>query len=358
MRVTIRTDSSVKIGTGHVMRCLTLANILRMQGADVEFICKRHTGSLIPYIQKLKYNVHILKNVQFKDLDTYGSLFHSRLLGGTQKNDAKQCLSILKNTKPDLLIVDHYAIDQEWEKILKSTYKNLLVIDDLGDRSHVCDFLLDQNYGSTVKKYQALVPKKCLILLGPNYALLRPEFSKYREYSLGRRKNNKAKRILITFGGIDPDNYTGRVLKIFKKIQMPDYVNITVIMSSMSPFLKESQDLAKTMHIKTEVKVDVSNMAEIMMNSDIAIGAAGSTAWERCCLGLPTIQMVIAKNQEYVSRSLVQVGAVRLLERLDQIPYFIKNVNEWMLEVGEVASQVCDGLGANKVVKILTTFQK
>ncbi len=303
MKVAIRADASLQIGTGHVMRCLTLAEALRQQGDEVEFICRTHEGNLLESIHQQGFKAHELcpagegqANGNLKKETLYGGLW----LGSTQEQDAEHCKAILEVMKPEWLIVDHYAIDQTWQILLKGSYKKLMVIDDLADRKHQCDILLDQTYGRKPADYIALVPKDCQMLLGSQYALLRPEFAQWREYSLERRANPELKKLLITMGGVDPDNVTGQVLDALKTSNLSKEIYITVVMGAMAPHIVTLKKQAETMPYKTEIMANVSNMAEIMAKTDLAIGAAGGTTWELCCLGLPALIVMVADNQRNI----------------------------------------------------------
>ncbi|MGO3301043.1 MAG: UDP-2,4-diacetamido-2,4,6-trideoxy-beta-L-altropyranose hydrolase, partial [Pseudoalteromonas sp.] len=331
MIIAFRTDASIQIGTGHVMRCLTLADELKKQGAECHFICREHQGHLNDLIQRHGHLVHHLPvaiKLQQQE-NTAQQLAHTDWLGSTQQTDAELCKVILKELKPHWLIVDHYALDLVWEKALKPHYNKLMVIDDLGDRKHIADLLLDQNYGSTVRKYQGLVPNTCKILVGTRFALLRPEFAQWREYSLKRRENTiEVKNILVTLGGADPDNYTLKVLAQLAKIQLTPQTKITVVMGTTAPHLESVKQQAIAMPVVTQVKVNVSNMAELMSNADLAIGAAGATTWERCCLGLPTIQLVIAENQRETALALSEIDAVKLIYNVEELTFLIFGTNK------------------------------
>ena len=351
MKVAFRVDASLNMGTGHVMRCLTLAQVLKENGANVEFICRKHEGNLIVKIRSSGFVVHELKVFEETEVDT--KLAHSHWLGATQQQDADDCIEILKAEKSDWLIVDHYALDEEWQKKLKPYYEKLMVIDDLADRKHQCDILLDQTFGRQKKDYSALTPEDCKLLLGSQYALLRPEFAKWRAYSLKRRNNPKFKRLLVNMGGVDVDNITESVLDELKICNLPSDLKITVVMGGLAPHIESVKSKAITLPYKTEVKVDVGNMAEIMANSDISIGAAGSTTWERCCLGLPTIQIVLAKNQITIAKSLSGLGAIKFLQSIKGVSRVIKNPRNWMLNVSNIARHVSDGLGVKRVSGVL-----
>lgn len=348
MRVVFRVDASVEIGTGHVMRCLSLANVIKETGLMVEFICRSHKGNLINMIRSKGFIVHELKLSEEYKVDT--KLEESHLLGTTQKKDSDECIKIIKLKKTNWLFVDHYAIDEDWHSKLKPFSEKLIVIDDLADRKYQCDILLDQTFGRTQEDYLKLTPKGCKLLMGSKYALLRPEFAKWRRYSLGFRKKPNLRQLLINMGGIDVDNITGKVIKELNICKLPKNINIVIIMGKFAPHLRAVQILANTMPYKTEVKVDIKNMAEIMANSDLAIGAAGSTTWERCCLGLPTIQLTIAKNQVFLAKKLVDYNAVKLVNKVNEINHLLEDSYEWMENLSIVSSRVCDGMGANKVL--------
>lgn len=318
MRIAFRADASLQIGTGHVMRCLTLADALAAQGADCLFICREHQGNLIEQIRNKGYRTHALpvlppveaSSLAIKAASDEQSPAHSHWLGATQVEDAAACTAILAEVKPDWLIVDHYALDARWETVLKPHYRKLMVIDDLADRSHLCDLLLDQTFGRDAEDYRVWVPASSQLLCGSQYALLRPEFAALRDYSLQRRANPQLRQLLITMGGVDKDNATGQVLEALRGCPLPADCQITVVMGTTAPWLAEVSNQAQGMPWPTRVMVGVSDMAQLMADSDLAIGAAGATSWERCCLGLPTVMVVLAENQKTAAVLLEKAQAV------------------------------------------------
>lgn len=352
MRVVFRVDASLQMGTGHVMRCLTLAEVFKVNGANVEFISRKHEGNLIDKIRSSGFNVFELGLMVEKEVDD--KLFHSHWLKTTQQQDARDCADVLQETKVDWLVVDHYGIDEDWQKGLRMYYDKLMIIDDLADRKHNCDILLDQSFDRRPEDYRLLVPKSCELLLGSQYALLRPEFAEWRQYSIERRKDPVFKELLINMGGADTDNFTEQVLKELKVCDLPSDIKITVVMGETAPHLESVRASVDTLPYKTEVKVDIDNMAEIMANADIAIGAAGSTTWERCCLGLPTIQVIIAKNQEFSAKVLATHNVVKLLAEIKEVVNLLNTPTDWMSGVSTSAAQICDGMG---VYKVLSKFE-
>lgn len=359
--IAFRADASLEIGSGHVMRCLTLANAMRSQGAECQFICREHPGHLCDVIETRGFTVHRLA-LQESSLNP--GLAHAHWLGADWLQDAVSCEAILSELPPAWLVVDHYALDHRWEAAVlpKSTGSTarLLVIDDLANRKHAADLLLDQNLGRQGEDYEGLVPDDCRVLAGPRYALLRPEFREWREASLSRRTcQPRVKRLLINLGGVDNDNLTGRILEALTDCDLPNDLEIVVVMGASAPWRRSVATQAKMLPWPTEVVVNVSDMARRMAEADIAIGAAGSTSWERCCLGLPTLMLVLADNQESAASALQAVGAAHYihtdalkarlsyeLERLFMSSSSLKNM-------AMSSAAVCDGAGALRVVTIL-----
>ncbi len=218
MKLVFRTDASLDIGTGHVMRCLTLAQVLRAQGADCHFICRALPGNLIARISDLGFGVVALPTSQSPDelgtQDTESLPAHTAWLGGNWRADADDTATALQSLRPDWLVVDHYALDRAWEREIRLFCNNLMAIDDLVDRPHDCDVLLDQTFGREEGDYAGLVPQHCVVLAGTRYALLRSEFLAVREHSLRRRASCGPNKILISMGGVDQVNATGRVLQV------------------------------------------------------------------------------------------------------------------------------------------------
>ncbi len=358
MRVVFRADASCLIGTGHVMRCLTLADALTKQGTLCEFICREQTGNLIDIITGKGYSVQILPRTE-ETGNQEGSTDHGHFLGCSQLEDARECLSFLKKAPTDWLIVDHYGLDSLWENELSAHYKKIMVIDDLADRPHQCHLLLDQTFSRPAQDYAPWVAPNCTLLCGSQYSLLRPEFSNMRPTSLKRRKNTpRLQKLLISMGGVDKDNSTALVLNSLKDSYLPDDTIITVIMGAHAPWLENVKELASQMPWPTTVRANVTNMAELMSESDLAIGAAGATAWERCCMGLPCLMLILADNQRFIAEKLDDTGAAKVLPFNDN--HFDTPLTPSMFsadflgEMSRKAAVITDGLGAQHVTKFLT----
>jgi UDP-2,4-diacetamido-2,4,6-trideoxy-beta-L-altropyranose hydrolase len=357
MKIAFRADASVQIGTGHVMRCLTLADALREQGAECLFICRPHAGHLLDLIAQRGHKVVALPGLPANAAGASGDTVHAHWLGTDWSHDAADTRQALGAETVDWLIVDHYALDRRWEQALRPSCQRLMVIDDLADRPHDCDLLLDQNLGRSAEDYNGLTPGNATRLIGPQYALLRPEFAQLRSASLARRAQPKLKRLLITMGGVDKDNATGQVLDALKACPLPKGLEITVVMGPHAPWLQHVQAQAQQMPWPTQVLAGVSNMSQLMAECDLAIGAAGSTSWERCCLGLPTIMLVLADNQREIAQALDSVGAA-LMKDLSTLSgrYLISPEQidtNTLATISEAAASVTDGLGAQHVVESL-----
>lgn len=352
--VIFRADASLTMGAGHVMRCLTLADGLKARGAECVFICREHPGNLLDMIRARGFAAHALPMGGEGD-SVEGSPAHAAWLGATREADAEQCRALIDGRAIDWLVVDHYALDARWEQLVRPACRRLMAIDDLADRQHDCDLLLDQNLGRRPEEYADLVPGHCRVLAGPTHALLRPEFAKLREYSLARRAEPRLERLLISLGGVDKDNVTGQVLEALKACALPNNLRITVVMGPRAPWVEEVRNMAVGMPWKTEVLVGVDDMARLMADSDLAIGAAGGTTWERACLGLPCLLLVLADNQRPGADALSGTGGVFPLERGPALAGELRLALERFLDplrlrdMGTAISRVADGLGVGRV---------
>ncbi|AMK26079.1 MULTISPECIES: UDP-2,4-diacetamido-2,4,6-trideoxy-beta-L-altropyranose hydrolase [Sphingobium] len=356
-RVLFRADASLSIGTGHVMRCLTLANALVGNGAEVLFLCRDFPGHLGGLVRERGYGLILLPppGKLFRPLDEI-SPAHASWLGMRWQEDAKDCVPYINAFAPDWLVVDHYALDRRWEAAVRPPNARLLVIDDLADREHDADILLDQNAGRKESDYAGLLPDICQLFVGPRFALLRPEFAEKRREALARRNMPVPRRILITLGGIDKNNATRRVLEALQSAGLPFDYEITVVMGASAPWVAEVRAAASQLPWPTRVIVNATNMAQIMAESDLAIGAAGSTSWERCALGLPTLQLVLAENQRDAARALAATGAAMTIDvgmnLSASLAHCLKLFDEDMSllpRMAHSAAQICDGSGVDSL---------
>jgi UDP-2,4-diacetamido-2,4,6-trideoxy-beta-L-altropyranose hydrolase len=361
MHIAFRADASLQIGTGHVMRCLTLANALREQGAECTFLCRPHAGHLLELVAQRGHKALALGEAQ-ANFNAPAEPAHAAWLGTSWVDDAEQTKRALSKQSVDWLVVDHYALDARWEQALHQQAKRIMVIDDLADRPHACDLLLDQNLGRSAHDYCGLLKRKTIILIGPQYALLRPEFAALRPQSLARRQNDpQLRRLLVTMGGVDKYNATGQVLAALHSCKLPADLSVTVVMGPHAPWLAQVQAQASQMPWNTNVLVGVNNMAQLMAESDLAIGAAGGTSWERCCLGLPSIQFVLADNQRDIATALAHSGATKTATPssfsavLDEIGLMLHSGR--LQEMSRAAAQITSGHGGSELTAQLIGFE-
>ncbi|KAA0690838.1 UDP-2,4-diacetamido-2,4,6-trideoxy-beta-L-altropyranose hydrolase [Halopseudomonas laoshanensis] len=361
MNVAFRVDASLEMGTGHVMRCLTLANELAAQGAKCHFICREHAGNLISFIRNQGHAVTSIGLMKYSADPASAPplpLAHAAWLGSTQESDAEACMKVLARLRPRWVIVDNYALDARWEQMIKPCCGGVLVIDDLADRAHDCDLLLDQTLGRDIADYEPRVPGSCVLLCGSEYALLRPEFAEHRHYSLERRRDAKIENILVSMGGVDRDNATGKVLSALASALLPADCVISVVMGSNAPWVDAINKQATNMPVTTVVKSAVSNMAQLMAQSDLAIGAAGATSWERCCLGLPSIMIVLAANQKAVASGLRSAEAAEVVPAphaiIEMVPTLVGRFLQSpckLMRMSISAASVTDGKGVYRLTK-------
>lgn len=367
MRLLFRTDASREIGTGHVMRCLALADALRAGGADVFFICRELPGHMESAIRQQGFEALMLPAPQGKFRLNPEGPTHSSWLGVSQREDAEQTHEVVRQLGAlDWIVVDHYALDARWESDLREVVRHIAVIDDLADRQHDCDVLLDQTYGREPVDYDGLVPASVRYLLGPRYALLRKEFALWRPRALARRQLRAApRRLFVNFGGVDACNATGFVLRLLDHVaeELPSELAITVVVGATSPYRREVEASADRLKLPTTVLSGVMNMAELMTEADLAIGAAGATSWERCCLGLPALIIEVAKNQRLIAKELDRAGAAIFSgtqaeveqepERLLRALYALLADGQATAQISESAAAISDGHGADRVALAL-----
>lgn len=357
LQICFRADAALWIGTGHVMRCLTLADALSAAGHDCHFICRSHRGHLLEVIHGRGYTTTALPAAVQQAEPVAGS--HAHWLGVSAEQDAADTAAVLQSVGCDWLVVDHYALDTQWESRMRACCRHVLVIDDLADRAHDCDLLLDQTYSRRPEDYRSLVPAAAQLLCGSANALLRADFAAQREASLTRRAAQPypLKHILVSMGGVDADNATAQVLRGLAATPGAGALAVTVIMGGQAPWLTEVQQLSQALTLDVAVRVDVSDMASVMAQADLAIGAAGATAWERCCLGLPTLMAVLADNQRLVAEGLRAAGAVHLLPSVNSLAKSLPGLLGALIadpgqlqQMSQRAAALVDGAGVRRVL--------
>lgn len=316
MKAVFRVDSSEFIGFGHLIRCLTLANELRHNGVQCNFVCRDHAGNIAAKVIDSGFSVFMLKRHNEVALSEGAELEYDAWLGCSWQTDADETNAILRVIQPDWLIVDHYSIDVKWEEALSKNYKKLMVIDDLANRDHCCDVVLDQNLFRNMKhRYDGRVTSQCLQLLGPKYALLQPEYRHFREKA--RARKSPIKNLIISFGGSDQSNLTE--LAVLAALSFEgEFSSINVVMPSASPFYNQVEGLIKSIK-KATLYSDLPSLAPLILEADIGIGAGGATNWERFCLGLPSLVITLAENQKLVNNYLSKLRLIELIGDVETI---------------------------------------
>jgi UDP-2,4-diacetamido-2,4,6-trideoxy-beta-L-altropyranose hydrolase len=304
MQFVVRTDSSAVIGTGHLMRCLTLAERLREEDHTVLFVCRDLPGNVARLATERGFALTMLPSAAHpRVIPTAGQ--YDAWLAVEPARDAEETITAIGSDRVDWLIVDHYGIDARWERKLHSRANHLLVIDDLANRTHDCDLLTEQNYRpDSATRYAGLTPGSCQHLIGPEYALLQPEFAKLHREAEPR---TELRTILVFYGGIDATGETERALEIFEGIR--DFNGaIDVVVGTANPRRTEIERWCAQMET-TRFYCQTSRMAELMKRADLALGAGGVAGWERCCLGLPSIITAVADNQIDIAKAVTGQGA-------------------------------------------------
>jgi len=350
MRIAVRADASVRIGTGHVMRCLALAGALRDGGAEVRFICRAHPGHMT---DRIKADGFAVSSLTAPDPDD------TSWLGAPVEADAAETVAALDGWRPDWLVVDHYALGAHWERAVRPHAGAVLAVDDLADRAHDCDVLLDQNHHPEAEaRYAGLVPEGCRLLCGPRFSLMRPEYAAMRRLLDGPRDGTVA-RVLVYYGGVDATNETARALRVLSEPAF-SALAVDVVVGANHPDRADIEALV-TARPNTTLHGPRLHLADLMARADLALGAGGATTWERCCLGLPALVTVMADNQESLSESVQRTGATRILGRGGALSTLALHeaLSDLCRDPAGLAGQsraawaLCDGRGARQCAAIL-----
>ncbi len=329
MLALFRCDASPSMGTGHVMRCMTVARELASRGWTCDFATSCDTIDAVPSI------------LEFNRVDPL------RVLDG--------------ESAYDVVVIDGYHLDQSVERAMRSIGDRCVVFDDLPNRDHDCDMLVDQTLGRDPLEYKDRVPDYCKVLAGSSYALLRPEFHRWRSTAIERRSSRAGRidRLLVSMGGTDADNVAGAILEVLADVGSP--AEVAVLSNSTAAHFEELVDRCRSLTTAEQtfsVAADVADIAEVMTHADLAVGAAGTTSWERATLGLPSLLVSTASNQIDVASALHAAGAARNLGRLG--PESLRELAVALREMLEVpervkamsrsAVEVCDGRGVHRVI--------
>jgi UDP-2,4-diacetamido-2,4,6-trideoxy-beta-L-altropyranose hydrolase len=273
----------------------------------------------------------------------------------SESDDARATVEGLAGLKVDWLVVDHYALGIAWERAVGPSAQNLLVIDDIG-RDHDCGLLLDQNFPNPMHDRYRRCLSEAKLLMGPKYALLRADFAASRATAL-RRRTGMLVRILVTMGGSDPSNATAKALSGLESVWQEGW-QVDVIIGAGNPHRESIESISGGLPAAT-LYVQTPNMAQLMTAADCAIAAGGSTTWERCCLGLPSLVSVLSNDQLSIATAVAQAGAQSLVgpDQEVTIADYTREISGLsparLLAMSAAAARICDGLGASRVAERL-----
>jgi len=348
--IAIRVDSSISIGAGHIVRCLTLAQALHKCSAEVTFICRRQPGDGIDWVRAAGFPVIELP------LSTV-ALAPSDIM----PDDAADTLQALRSIPSlDWLIVDHYGIDMRWERLMRSSASRILVIDDLANRPHDCDSLLDQNfYLNAEHRYSNLLPSHCKTFLGPRYMLLRDEFYKLKRNL--RRRDGRIRNLMCFYGASDPTGETFKVLSAIQELGF-DLLHVDVIVGNANPFSDQIAAICNSLPMTT-FHCQTNKMAELCANADIALGAGGCANWERSFLGLPSLVTITADNQKETTNAVASAGGIWLLGEAESVNVAViaaalrkaNDAPEELVRLSEAALSII-GIGGNNAAQAVAKF--
>ncbi len=298
------------------MRCLTLAQRYHKEGHRISFVCRDLEGNLSGLVEKLEFHLYMLPAARKDEtLTDYG-----KWLTVTQEQDAFETAALIQQIGiTDCLVVDSYAIDEVWEKIVRPYTNEIFVIDDLANRKHDCDILLDQNYYLNKElRYEGLVSPYCQLLLGPEHALLREEF--YRAKEKMKPRDGKLHNILVFYGGVDATDETSKTIEALSMLksngELQD-VSITVVVGGSNSRKEPIFNLCQKEGF--EYLCQIENMAELMAEADLMLGAGGATTWERCFLSLPSIVTAVAENQFEICDDCATAGIIYYLGHWNKV---------------------------------------
>lgn len=338
------------------MRCLTLANALRARGAQAGFVCRDLDGHLMALLLKRGLDVRALP-APAPDTAMAGPGY-TGWLGVAERTDAIETVAALGPEQPDWLVVDHYGIADTWEQQVRPSVGRLLVIDDLANRRHDCDVLLDPNYWvDPDRRHAGMVPERCQVLTGAQYALLGPEYANARRIAPVR--DGTVRRVLVYFGGSDPYDITGMALGVLSQSEFC-HLDVDIVLGSNNAH-RDAIHTQATGRLRTAVHEPRAHLADLMARADLALGAGGVATWERMCLGLPSLVVCIADNQRPTCETLSAEG-------------FIQYVGDWrsvgpgdlaralrqmlaepdrMMSLSARGTHLIDGLGASRTADIM-----
>lgn len=373
MKVAIRVDASSVIGSGHVMRCVVVAKKLLSQGHDVRLLSREFAGNLIQYCQQQALTVIALPGILLPEIAVVETRLsgskpetdnnqndYAHWLGVSQQQDAAQCLETLKAFNPDWVVVDHYALSETWERLIQKNGAKILAIDDLADRQHHCQLLLDHNpWPNLTRRYDNLIPSDCVALLGPKYALLREAFSRLR---IKKAKHVPIQnQLLVFFSGADPSGENLKLLNACQRFSSLPF-QVKIIYGLANPLKKAL--LAQSCPDFVSLFEHIPNVEHELAVSRYAFGGAGVSAIERASLSIPATLVSVAENQRLMAEHLAGSGLYRYLGSSEQTSidsYFNELLwlsQQWEILPLRLPKFNIDGLGVDRLIGVMEKINK
>lgn len=336
-KLLIRTDASPTSGLGHLMRCRALACEWIARGGEATFVTTGTPPGLLDWIRREGCAIRIGPSDR------------------SHREEPNWLVPLLQEEKPAVLVLDGYDFDLEYQQVVKPWINCLVCLDDVPGRRVACDVLLNQNLGVTAEEYEPLIPHGTTLLLGPRYALLRPEV---KEHAGSYRQSAKPRRVLVTLGGADPADHTARVLK--ELAGTPD-LELDVVLGALYPHADPKDRLAGIAPERVRVHRGPDGLLELARQADLAVTAGGSTVWELACLGIPMVVIGTAANQKAVLRGLkaeqaaLVVGWIESMESgtIGRAVQSLLAAPSRLEELSKAAIRLVDGKGVERVVEVI-----
>lgn len=356
MNVAFRVDASNEIGTGHFIRCLALADALALRNNRIRFI-SRHLPPHFRAMLAANGHAFVALDSPAQAADADGPP-HALWLGTSQERDAADSVAALSDHSWDWLVIDHYALDARWEARVRHSAKRIFAIDDLADRRHDCDVLLDQNpYIDRDARYDGKLPPHCIRLLGLQFALMRDAFRQAHEQV--RERSGPVRCMLIFFGGVDADNYTAVAIDALTDLHAPD-LQVDVVIGVQHPARAQIEAACTSRGYRCHVQTP--DIAHLMAQADLAVGAGGTATWERCCLGLPTLTLCIAANQRKLIDDAARANLICAPTMSGDLKASMRHDLQILIDnprlrtlISRQGLNAVDGHGVSRIVRIMET---
>ncbi|OUC13629.1 MAG: UDP-2,4-diacetamido-2,4,6-trideoxy-beta-L-altropyranose hydrolase [Alkalinema sp. CACIAM 70d] len=341
MRLLLRADASAQIGTGHIMRCLALAQAVQDHGGQVWFVVAQCPEQ---FPEQLRDRLH-----------QEGFTVVQLAVDAGTTADAQATIDHAQTLQVDSVAIDGYHFDAGYQQQLVQAGLRVLYFDDYGHGGHYsAHWVLNQNSSAQVDWYRDR-DAATTVLLGTRYTLLRREFRAWRGWQ--RSHPTIARKILVTLGGSDPNNVTAQVLAALDQVNI-DELEITVVVGGSNPHLSQLQQQIQRSRHQIQLLHNVTKMPDLITEADIAIAAGGTTTWELALLGLPSLVIALAENQVEITKTLDAQGIAQSLGWYSELtaPQMAEAMEELCRNkprrqaMGQAGQALIDGEGCDRVL--------